>query len=76
MNIESIIKNVYHKINLRKLKTEEEQQWEKVLHDKAIKSLSKNKNGLTSLDCSIYLKHILIKNIKHILKCRNWLKSK
>ena len=39
MNIEIILRNIYHKIHLRKLKKEEEKQWEVILHGNASKSL-------------------------------------
>jgi len=44
MNIESILRNIYHKIHLRKLKNEEEKEWENILHGNACKSLKDNQN--------------------------------
>jgi len=44
MNIELILRNIYHKIHLRKLKNEEEKQWGNILQENAIKSLKDNQN--------------------------------
>lgn len=40
MSIEAMFENIYHENNLRQLKTEEEQQWENMRHEKEIKNIN------------------------------------